>query len=104
MQFKNIDELKTAIKENPDIKTSFSNDPEGFIDRLEVHRPIKDKGVFLIVVAIIGLVLLTAIVLSSMILFDDANNTNEVPDFLVAMASTALGALVGLLAPSPQTK
>ncbi|HZI14167.1 MAG TPA: hypothetical protein VE153_27615 [Myxococcus sp.] len=59
-----------------------------------------DKWIYRGVVAILGLLAMTALVGGLVLAYRDA--TQEIPQMLVALGSTAVGALAGLLAPSPR--
>ena len=59
-----------------------------------------DKWVYRIVVGILGLIALTA--LAGGLLLAYKKPEKELPQMLVALGSTAVGALAGLLAPSPR--
>lgn len=65
----------------------------------------QDVWIYRIVVAVLGLTVLIAV---SGSLFLASQSTKEwayaIPDVLVALGSGALGALAGLLAPSPVTR
>jgi hypothetical protein len=103
MEATSIVNLLKKIKNNKELEKEFKNDPIGFLERIE-EPPMNDKVVFLTIVAIVGLVLLGTVVLASLIIFQAPDNqTAKVPEFLVGIGSTALGALVGLLAPTPRT-
>ena len=96
MKIKNITALKDSIRNSPELKEQLLKDPEGFIDKLE--SPILDKGVFLTVVYIVGAALLTCIIVASIIAL---TGQEEIHDFFVMIGSASIGALAGLLAPSP---
>jgi hypothetical protein len=61
--------------------------------------PLDDVWIYRIVVLMLGVVMLTAMV-GSLILM--TNGTEKVPDIFLALGSAAVGALAGLLAPSPK--
>ncbi len=104
MEIKNFAELRSKVAESAILQEQLKADPQKFLEQLEDKPPIAQKGVFLTIVAIVGIVLITAIVLGGIIIFESKDiNTAKVPEFLVSMGSTALGALVGLLAPTPKS-
>lgn len=104
MEAKSISEVVGKLNDNPTLKQKFLTDPMTFLESVN-EKPIENKWVFLTIVAIVGLVLLASIVLGSIIIFrsPDMEKAN-VPQFLISIGSTALGALVGLLSPSPASK
>ena len=99
MKFRSLAELRGELIKSPELKAEFSRDPMSFLERVE---PIKNKSVFLYVVSIVGVVLIGSIILSAIIIFKSENpSAARVPEFLVTIGSAALGAMVGLLTPSP---
>ena len=105
MKTNKITDLTKELENSETLKTEFLNNPIGFMKNIDVEEPIKNKYVFLTIVAIVGIVLLASIVLGGIIIFkSDDLNTAKVPEFLVSIGSTALGALVGLLTPSPSNQ
>ena len=66
---------------------------------------VRDSGIYYIVVGSLGIVSVSAIFgaiyLSATV---PENMTLQIPDVLTALGSAAIGALAGLLAPSPATK
>lgn len=93
-------QLKKIIESDPKEMALFKEDPIKYLEQL---KPIEKPWVFMTIVIIVGLVLIASVVLGSIIIFKASDSqTAKVPDFLVGIGSTALGALVGLLAPSPK--
>jgi hypothetical protein len=62
-------------------------------------KPLDDIWIYRIVVLMLGIVMLTAMV-GSLIL--TTSGMEKVPDIFLALGSAAVGALAGLLAPSPK--
>jgi hypothetical protein len=94
-----VAELAVQVAQDPALQTQMKNDPAGTIASLAA--PLQsDVWIYRFVVGAIGLTLLVALVgIIALAAFDDA-----VPDALVAIGSGALGALAGLLAPSPASQ
>ena len=65
-----------------------------------VPEYMKDRTVYRIAIVILGLLALTAAIGSIILVF----NKITTPEVLVALGSAAVGALVGLFAPSPVSK
>lgn len=94
-----IRHLMKTIESDPKEMALFKADPVKYLEQV---KPIEKPWIFMTIVIIVGLVLITSVVLGSIIIFKaDDSQTAKVPEFLVSIGSTALGALVGLLAPSP---
>ena len=103
MKTNRISELKTALDTSSELKETFIKDPIQFINAINTNEPLKDKGVFLFIVGIVGAVLIISIILGATIIFKSADVAEaKVPEFIVSLGSTALGAIVGLLAPNPR--
>ncbi|RZJ65131.1 MAG: hypothetical protein EOO50_14925 [Flavobacterium sp.] len=98
---KSISKLLTEM--TPEKEQRLRENPIPFLEENKSEpSPIHNKWIFLVVVMIVGSVLLTSIILGGIIIFgSETPETAKVPEFLVSIGSTALGALVGLLAPSP---
>ncbi|MCH2034089.1 MAG: hypothetical protein MK202_11325 [Tenacibaculum sp.] len=103
MKTNSINDLKAELGKSAELKQQFESNPVQFIDSIDTNEPLKDKKVFLFIVGLVGLVLLFSIILGATIIFKSKDvNTAKVPEFVVSIGSTALGAIVGLLAPSPR--
>jgi hypothetical protein len=93
-------QLKKIIESDPKEMALFKEDPVKYLEQL---KPIDTPWVFMTIVIMVGIVLFTSVVLGSYIIMDAPDSEKaKVPEFLVGIGSTALGALVGLLAPSPK--
>ena len=91
-----VQELAEAAKNNPEIIEMFKKDP---VKALETFAtPLQtDKILYRIVVGSLGAaVLITLIGAIALVAFG-----RDTPEILVAIGSAAVGALAGLLAPSP---
>jgi hypothetical protein len=73
--------------------------PEVAVNSITENPLSTDKWIYRLVVAILGVIALTALAGGLLLAYKDA--TQEIPQMLVALGSTAVGALAGLLAPSP---
>lgn len=99
MEANNIKQVMKNIQSEPKEMALFKEDPVKYLEQI---RPIDKPWVFIIIVVMVGIVLFTSVVLGSFIIIKAPDSqTAKVPEFLVGIGSTALGALVGLLAPSP---
>lgn len=99
MEANNIKQLMKSIQSDPKEMALFQEDPVKYLEQI---KPIEKPWVFMTIVIMVGIVLFTSVVLGSYIILDAPDSqTAKVPEFLVSIGSTALGALVGLLSPSP---
>lgn len=89
--------LADAIEHDPELERRIREDPARTIR--EIAEPLRtDAWIYRMVVGFVGLALLAAVGAAIGL----AARSREIPDFLVAVGSGALGALAGLLAPSPR--
>ena len=86
---------------NDDILQVRQDTAQAIDEIAEAFSPVPDNWIYRMVVG--GLVLTVLIVVTGSIMKYDPNPENHValPAALIALGSTALGGLVGLLAPSP---
>lgn len=97
-KFNTTGELATAVRNNPELAKLIKDDPVKVLDEVSSGR-IPDTNVYRIVVISLGTAVLLALVGAIAIAL--VQQTNQIPDILVAVASAAVGALAGLLAPQP---
>lgn len=97
--------LIKELEKNAALKDEFKNDPIGAIKTYEKLNPayINDVWIYRIVVGVLGLVIFatTIGVISLMIYSDGTTIDQKIPTLLTATCSAALGALTGLLVPTP---
>ena len=89
-------ELAERVATSPELQAKMKSDPVGTLSRLAA--PLEsDKWIYRIVVLVLGATIL-AVVAGAFVLklYDKA-----IPDVLVAIGTGAIGAIAGLLAPSP---
>lgn len=99
--------VKTALA-SPEIIDELKADPVATLKRLQAQtlsamppRALEsDKIIYRIVVGALSLTVLI-VVIGVIILKFSTSGTFAVPDILTALGSAAIGALAGLLAPSP---
>ncbi len=92
-------EIETVRDLNPAQKSEFVNAAKNALEN-SVKSPLdSDIWIYRMVVLFIGLVLILSIL---GILFIYSEEGKKIPESLTALGSGALGALAGLLAPSPR--
>ena len=103
--------VKTAMS-SPDIIEELKSNPEDALKKLEQqavgslpHRALEqDKWIYRIVVGSLSLVVLVVVIGVIFLTLKTTTGTPNIPDVLTALGSAAIGALAGLLAPSPGKK
>lgn len=105
LEFKNIKDLKNEVSSNPDLKQQFITDPIKTLEQIADKSPLEtDKWIYRIVVLALGITIVSIVIGIIIIMSVNPNFSDKgVPTILTALGSAAIGALAGLLAPSPKT-
>ena len=90
-----VKELASWVAQDPQLAEEIRQDPAGTLTR--IAEPIPSTAVYRIVVTALGLAVLIALIGSIVLVLKDKTNL----EVLTALGSAAVGALAGLLAPSP---
>ena len=102
---KTITQLNTELKTNDDLKQQMQSDPVRTVEQLTAAaNPLDtDKWIYRLVVGALGFVIIL-IISGIIILMSTGKITDDktVPTIFTAIGSAAIGALAGLLAPSPK--
>ncbi len=104
MSSRALSRLTAQLDSDPDLLIRLKNEPVGFMrtqaDLLPADGALsRDRWVYRIVVIALGLSLLSATLRA--ILLAALRSDPELPDVIIAVVSGCIGALAGLLAPSP---
>lgn len=105
-KFTSTRELADALKTNTNLQTQFKEDPVSAMESVTKNPLEWDNWVYRIVVMALGITILL-IILGVIVLIavgEVEPKDNEVPTIFTATASAAIGALAGLLAPSPKSQ
>lgn len=107
-ELRSADQLKKTIIETPGVLAQIQAKPEETLTKLveqakqQVPRALEqDKVIYRIVVSSLGLVVLLVVIGVIALSFRSTGGTVQIPDVLTALGSAAIGALAGILAPSP---
>ncbi|MCK4395263.1 hypothetical protein KAW96_01570 [candidate division WOR-3 bacterium] len=100
-----VDDLVKVISEDKDLKKQIKEEPEKAIkkaaEKVSMPDPLKqDKWIYRMVVFSLGVTLFCSVIGAIIIVIN--GGVDKVPDILIAIGSAAVGALAGLLAPSPK--
>ena len=99
MQFQSLNELATAVSRDPALAEKIKENPEGTLRSLAA--PLQsDVWIYRMVVGALGLAVLIAVIGAIVLATDE----KTIPDVLTALGAASIGALAGLLAPSPASK
>ena len=98
MKVDSVRELVTMIKKDKSLEEEIRKDPVKAITKI-TESPLKtDEWIYRIVVSALGLAVLLAV---SGGIYLAANEVTAIPEILIAIGSAAVGALAGLLTPTP---
>jgi hypothetical protein len=99
MRVESVNQLRDLVAASPDLQKQFQENPVAAIQSVTEGTPAYygDHLVYRMVVAVLGLVVLIAAAGAIYL----AANKIAMPDALVAFGSGSMGALAGMLAPSP---
>lgn len=103
--FKTLGDFKKELISNPQLQDDFKNDPVEAVKKIEQQNPLDtDVWIYRMVVFSLGATILS-IIIGVIFLISTSKITDDksVPTILTAIGSAAIGALAGLLAPSPKT-
>ncbi len=101
MQIQSAADVVTRIAQDPAFAEEVKANPGKAIARVAVPMPLQsDNWVYRIVVGSLGIVIITT-VFGGIYL---ASLSKGLPEGIIALSSAAVGALAGLLAPSPARK
>ena len=95
-QIRTIGQLASSVRRDPELAKQLQEDPVKILDEINTFR-IPNTRVYQIVVISLGAAVLVA--LAGAIAISLRDQTDQIPDILVAVASAAVGALAGLLTP-----
>jgi hypothetical protein len=101
MTIRTLGDLAAALVTDTHLQSQTKADPVQTIQNLAVQAQIPDTWVYRLVILTLGLAVLIVVVGGFAFA---AKVGKDIPPALVSIGSAAVGALVGLLAPSPVSK
>jgi hypothetical protein len=98
-------DFKEKVLNDPKLQEELKNDPVETLKKMDQRAEIPpDKWIYRIVVSTLGFTIL--IIIGAVIFIigksDGQNIDSHIPTILTALGSAAIGALAGLLSPSPR--
>lgn len=95
----NVYELSKQVSASPTLIQQLKEDPEGTLKTVAAAAPLQsDVMIYRIVVISLGMVIVSAMAGAIML----SIYGKPIPETLTALGSGALGAMAGLLAPTPR--
>jgi hypothetical protein len=99
MKIESAKEFKSEIVNNKAFQKALKMDPIKAVEDIEIGTPLeRDVWIYRIVVSVLGLTVILSVAGAILLVSID----KKTPEVLVALGSAAVGALAGLLAPSPR--
>jgi hypothetical protein len=92
-----VGELATLVATDPDLQEELRKNPAETIAKMAVAPLQSDVWIYRIVVVALG----SAVIIAALGAIGLAAFGKSIPELLIALGSGAVGALAGLLAPSP---
>ncbi|HJY14043.1 MAG TPA: hypothetical protein VJ304_14715 [Flavobacterium sp.] len=97
-----FDDFKTALNNNPILQQEFKEDPVRAAENFVITNPKEtDPWIYRIIVLALGLAILSIIIGLVIITMNKVTFDQQLITIFTAISSGAIGALAGLLAPSP---
>ncbi len=96
-QFRLAEDMAAAVASDPQLQEQVKQNPVAALQNLSAPVLQTDAWIYRIVVAALGLGMLVTVVAACALAAYD----KKMPDGIIAIGSAAVGALAGLLAPSP---
>ncbi|SRR5216684_5094130 len=96
-----VQDLATAVERDPTLKNLLATDPAAALRELQEPIPSMppDTGLYRILLVTLGLAVLIALI--GPLVLAGLGKEDAIPQAVIAIGSTAVGALAGILAPSP---
>jgi hypothetical protein len=101
---RDLRELAARVAVDPVLRARLGQDPAGVLAELAaaaVPPAARDRFVYRFVVVVLGALVLGVAALAGGVALVPGEPPRRVPEVLVSLGSAAIGALAGLLAPSP---
>jgi hypothetical protein len=103
MQVSSLPALNNLIQSDTDVENAFKENPKEALQKYSNTSFLPDNWIYRIVVGSLGLVvvMITLGIVWRVAFNDTVIEDKNIPTILTALGSAAIGALAGLLAPSP---
>jgi len=99
---KTFQQFKNALETNKELQEKFKTNPIDAVKEIDRENPLNhDKWIYRIIVIGLSIAILLALIGAIVLALAEKTN-NTVLTIFTATASTAIGALAGLLVPAPQ--
>lgn len=99
-KYKNFEDFAQALKTNTALQIELKADPLATIDKVTIESEVPNTPIYrMLIIALMVTVLLIVTGILIMALTDKADKNQNVLTIFTAIASTAIGALAGVLMP-----
>lgn len=99
MQIQTINDLAVKVAQDPDLQNKIKDNPTEAIANIAALSEVPNTLIYRMVVGSLGLTVLLTVIGAIVLV---ATNKGEIPASIIALGSTAIGALAGLLSPAPR--
>jgi uncharacterized protein YcfJ len=96
-----VQQLAARAAQDPQLAADLGADPVRELNRIAAQTQLPDTWIYRLVVIALGSAVLISLIGGIILAKVDGGNTANVLPLLTAIGSAAVGALAGLLAPSP---
>jgi hypothetical protein len=101
-QVKDVQNLKEIVQNDPKIQQDFKDDPVAAMNKFSDSSFVPDNWIYRMVVGSLGsVIVIITLGIVWRVAFGTPVKDTDIPTILTAIGSAAIGALAGLLAPSP---
>lgn len=102
--FSNGNDFIQEVLSDPTSLAEIKEDPKKFLENVEIKNPLQtDRCIYRILVSGLVITILAIITFVFVLLLTKNNMTDaQIPTIFTAIGSAAIGALAGLIAPSPK--
>jgi hypothetical protein len=99
MKINSVEDLKNEVMSNQQFQEALRLDPIKALEEMDIVKPLdQDVWIYRIVVSVLGIAVILSALGAIILVFVD----KQTPEVLIALGSASVGALAGLLAPSPK--
>ena len=102
---KSFQVLSKRLSDDPNLLEQYKEDPISMLQKEQTENPLTyDRWIYRVIVLSLGLTVITTVVGIIFLMNKGPIGDQNIPTILTALASGAIGAIAGLLAPPPKNQ